>query len=580
MKLLLPILFLLFSLVACVPRKSEISVNINKKSDLSLQQTNVSSVQIINNQLVINGAGLSAVSNVKVNGNGLNEDFAIESQTSGQIIANSIRALSFDVSKVFNLILSDANAASATFAIDFSLCNSTLHNAGFDCTTAVNNNDVLTYNQTDNLWVPRSLNGLSYQGSWDSTTAQPNATLNGQYWIVSVASGQYHVGDWIIWKSSNSTFNHITYSSVVVSGVSSVYGRSGAVVATEGDYSLNQLADVNVVTPSNGQVLKFNGATWVAADESVGNPGSVTTTELADGSVTNAKIDSVASTKITGTITSAQIADGTIVNADISATAAIPYSKLNIADGDIPASKINGLPSGTASVSNGGTGVTTLGLNQLLFGNGTSPVGTLATTTVPSVLLSTITTGAPAWTTSTAGNFLKGSVTGVLFGAITTGDLPSGTLTGSGTANYIPYYSAATTMSDSPIAVSGTNVSIGSTTPGANTMLNVEGQLRSKSFSLTTGAVNWAGGNSGTTTFDCGSSVTFANLRDGGSYTLAVTGTGTAQCVFNTATTGDDAGTVSYRFIPTNAVRTANSHTIYSFQRIGSVVYVSWITGF
>lgn len=580
MKDLLPILFLLFASIACVPNKSEISVIMNKKSNSTLQQVSISSVQIINNQLVINGAGLSAVSNVVVNGNGLNESFAIDSVTSGKIIANSIRAFSFDVSKVFNLILSDANAASATFAIDFSLCNSTLHNAGFDCTTAVNNNDVLTYNQTDNLWVPRSLNGLSYQGSWDSTTAQPNATQNGQYWIVSVASGQYHVGDWIIWKSSNSTFNHITYSSVVVSGVSSVYGRSGAVVAAEGDYSLNQLADVSVVTPSNGQVLKFNGSTWVAADESFGDPGSVTTAELADGSVTNAKIDSVASTKITGTISSAQITDGTIVNADISATAAITYSKLNIADGDIPASKISGLPSGTATVANGGTGVTTLGLNQLLFGNGTSPVGTLATTTVPSVLLSTITTGAPTWTTSTAGNFLKGSVTGVLFGPITTGDLPSGTLTGSGTVNYIPYYSATTTMSNSPIAVSGTNVSIGSTTPGSNTMLNVEGQLRSKSFSLTTGAVDWVGGNSGTTTFDCGSNITFANLRDGGSYTLAVTGTGTTQCTFSTTTTGDDAGTVSYRFIPANAVRTASSHTIYSLQRIGTVVYVSWITGF
>ena len=123
------------------------------------------------------------------------------------------------------------------------------------------------------------------------------------------------------------------------------------------------------------------------------------------------------------------------------------------------------------------------------------------------------------------------------------------------------------------------NIGIGAT-PGSNTKLNVEGQIRSKSFSLTTGAVDWVGGNSGTTTFDCGSNITFANLRDGGSYTLAVTGTGTTQCTFSTTTTGDDAGAVSYRFIPANAVRTASSHTIYSLQRIGTVVYVSWITGF
>jgi hypothetical protein len=42
-------------------------------------------------------------------------------------------------------------------------------------------------------------------------------------------------------------------------------------------------------------------------------------------------------------IESADIKDGTIVNADISASAAIVYSKLSIADNDIPISKINTL---------------------------------------------------------------------------------------------------------------------------------------------------------------------------------------------------------------------------------------------
>lgn len=40
--------------------------------------------------------------------------------------------------------------------------------------------------------------------------------------------------------------------------VTSVFGRTGAVVATEGDYSLTQLSDVTITSPSNGQVLKYN----------------------------------------------------------------------------------------------------------------------------------------------------------------------------------------------------------------------------------------------------------------------------------------------------------------------------------
>jgi hypothetical protein len=45
--------------------------------------------------------------------------------------------------------------------------------------------------------------------------------------------------------------------------VLSVFGRTGEVVATEGDYTLTQLGDVTLTSPSNGQVLKYNGTAWV-----------------------------------------------------------------------------------------------------------------------------------------------------------------------------------------------------------------------------------------------------------------------------------------------------------------------------
>ena len=45
--------------------------------------------------------------------------------------------------------------------------------------------------------------------------------------------------------------------------INSVFGRVGNIVATEGDYTLTQLGDVTLTSPSNGQVLKYNGTTWV-----------------------------------------------------------------------------------------------------------------------------------------------------------------------------------------------------------------------------------------------------------------------------------------------------------------------------
>lgn len=49
--------------------------------------------------------------------------------------------------------------------------------------------------------------------------------------------------------------------------VSSVFGRTGAVVATEGDYSLTQLSDVTLTSPTTNQVLKYNGTTWVNSSD-------------------------------------------------------------------------------------------------------------------------------------------------------------------------------------------------------------------------------------------------------------------------------------------------------------------------
>ena len=69
--------------------------------------------------------------------------------------------------------------------------------------------------------------------------------------------------------------------------VTSVHGRTGDVVAAEGDYSLDQMSDVDTTGASDGKLLKYQGGSWVA-----GSPAAVSVdlgyTPAADkGTVTN-----------------------------------------------------------------------------------------------------------------------------------------------------------------------------------------------------------------------------------------------------------------------------------------------------
>jgi hypothetical protein len=226
----------------------------------------VNAVQFINHQLVITGAQLDKVTAVNINGVSFNENFSIESKTPTQIIANSLKLVSFDVSKIFNLILSDAQAA-ASFNIDFSLCNASLNGKGFDCSLTPNDKDVLSYDVATGKWKPRSLNGLNYIGIWGSLPSMPSSSGNagiGDYYVVSAAFSIYQVGDWLV--DNGTSFDRIPTSNAI----STIFGRTGAVLALEGDYNLDKLSDVDLITtaPVANQFLKFNGTHWIPSNVS------------------------------------------------------------------------------------------------------------------------------------------------------------------------------------------------------------------------------------------------------------------------------------------------------------------------
>jgi len=104
-----------------------------------------------------------------------------------------------------------------------------------------------------------------YVGTYNASSAiYPTASaVAGDYYIVNIpgtiSSTTFGVGDWII-------YNGTTWSKIPTSStITSVFGRTGAIAATEGDYTLDKLLDVDLTsTPVAGDYLSFDGTKWVA----------------------------------------------------------------------------------------------------------------------------------------------------------------------------------------------------------------------------------------------------------------------------------------------------------------------------
>ncbi|MGI9296569.1 MAG: hypothetical protein ACR2QC_01560 [Gammaproteobacteria bacterium] len=94
------------------------------------------------------------------------------------------------------------------------------------------------------------ISGVIYQGTWDASTDNPvippsAAGNKGHYYVVNVAGttnkdgiNSWNVGDWII--SNGTVWEKVDNSSVV----SSVFGRTGAITSSFGDYTAAQVRNV------------------------------------------------------------------------------------------------------------------------------------------------------------------------------------------------------------------------------------------------------------------------------------------------------------------------------------------------
>jgi hypothetical protein len=186
--------------------------------------------------------------------------------------------------------------------------------------------------------------------------------------------------------------------------VYSVFGRVGNVVATEGDYTLNQLSGVTIASPVSGQVLKYNGSSWVNSTEDnpvtsvFGRTGVVTaqtgdynTDQVGEGLInqyyTNARARAAISENITGMEYSSasgifSLTSGYVIPTQAMLDAKVPYTgatgDVNLGEHQLSAGQItfDQTPTGAAGVGvmrwNNSDGTLDLGLKG---GNVTLQIG-------------------------------------------------------------------------------------------------------------------------------------------------------------------------------------------------------------
>jgi len=100
--------------------------------------------------------------------------------------------------------------------------------------------------------------------------------------------------------------------------------------------------------------------------------------------------------------------------------------------------------------------------------------------------------------------------------------------------------------------------------------ITVTGAIVSKPYNAgSSTSIDWSRANMQYTTTSC-SAFTFSNMVDGGSYTLAVQGSTSAVCSFS------HSG-LTFRLPPDHGATVASTHTLYSFVRMGTTVYVTWL---
>jgi hypothetical protein len=334
--------------------------------------------------------------------------------------------------------------------------------------------------------------------------------------------------------------------------VTSVFGRTGAVVATSGDYTTAQVTENTNLYFTNARAIAStltgytSGAGTITSSDSIlsaiqklnGNIGALTTGVSSVNGLTGAV-----------TLTTSNIAEGT----NLYYTEARVNANTNVAANT--AARHNAVTIGTANGLSLSTQVLSLGLASTsttgalsstdwnTFNNKTSNTGTVTSVGLSSAT-SGVTIGSTPITTSGTITLAIATASGSQQGLLSSTDWTTfnnkqnaltNPVTGTGTTNYLPKFTGTSTIGNSQIIDNGTNVGIGTTSPdsklhildGAGNSLRIGFLSGTSNFNLYDAAIHTFRNNGGTTEYmrlNASGNLSIGNTND--TYKLDVTGTG------------------------------------------------------
>ena len=142
---------------------------------------------------------------------------------------------------------------------------------------------------------------------------------------------------------------------------------------------------------------------------------------------------------------------------------------------------------------------------------------------------------------------------------------------GSGTVNFISKFNSASLLENSNLFDNGTNVGIGTIAPTSKLEVNGAATNATALNSVASTAIDFSKSNLAYTTASAGAFI-LTNIKDGGTFTLAVQGASSGISIFTC--TG-----FTFKYV-NNGITSPNKHTLYTFLVMGTTVYVYMATGF